>query len=647
MGSVGESMTKYGVGRALAVRRGAGRTSWATWVAVGAALAGCGAESLDEQPLESSAQAALEWRSQAVQPSVDSPHPYTDNASIERRVEAPSGATSVRVEIRIQTEQGYDFVEFLDGERTLIHRFSGRGEGLSQEIPGRVAIVRLVSDGSVTDWGFSITGLRYQIEAGGSTPPPPPPPSGDGRWVDVPVRDVGTSNPYRNGQDERWTIAGPAGTEALRLTFDRVELESGYDFLRVLDERGTQLAEYTGKRSGFVTPAFPGSRLALRFTSDGSVTAAGFRVIKVEARVATATPPTPAPECRADADCGAGRRCRNQSCEAAAPPPPPPPAGRAGVGEACDGRTAPCAAELSCVREQNSRLGGVCARPAWSRWPLTAPQATDHPYKDRQDDEYPVVGPSWADQTRLVFSRFETERNYDWADVLVGGRSVQRLTGPLGAVESTPFDGHEAVLRFHSDDSVTAWGFELREVDVFGVPDALVAMAYEPRRCGGRIPTDEAGLTSYLAGRGVPAFGVRSYTYSTQTCSACSCGTGERTVFLVPARDVAKVTAISRYIGVFSVQANDVVHADAVTAVRATPVQCQRNPWDGAAGADARERVRAWAGSLGVNVLAAFDAPARSFVCEACSCPTLDDLVVVVPTSEAGRLAPYGFSPGE
>jgi len=594
-----------------------------------------------EGALETKSFAAEEWRTQTLSSPVQSDHPYANNDTVERRVNAPSNATAMRLVVRVQTEKDYDFVEFMDSRRNVVLRFSGPGEGMTPVIDGNVAIVRLTSDQSVTDWGFSVTEIRYQVE---DSLPPPPPPSGNGRWVDVPVTNVATPHPYRNNMNERWTVRGPSNAEKIRVHFRDFDTEAGYDFVRVLSASGSEIAKYDGKKNGFTSREVRGSSAVINFTSDYSVTRNGFEVPKIEAWV----PSGSTGGCRSDSECGSGRYCDSGTCRTR------PTVSRGDEAEACDSRTAPCRSGLVCQQEQNSNLGGVCASSEWSREGSVSPQSTDHPYKNNTNASYDVEAPSWASQFRVVFSDMDLESNYDWATVVANGQTIGRYTGRHGVLQSGTIRGtNRATVRFTSDGSVNAYGFDLEVVDVYGVPEDLVAISLDPRQCASsRLPTDDRGLKNHLESLGVTVYGMRRYRFATNTCSGCSCPTGERIVMLVHAKDAHVVKGLDRDTGVFSAQQGDVIFDGTLSAMQITPRQCGSNPWDrycdgqgrGRCGSTLHGRVSTWASTMGVAVLALHTPTARAAVCAGCSCPTQWDLHVAVPSNHVRTMIGQGFS---
>jgi hypothetical protein len=97
--------------------------------------------------------------------------------------------------------------------------------------------------------------------------------------------------------------------------------------------------------------------------------------------------------------------------------------------------------------------------------PLAATAAveieTAHPYMNNTDQSWTITAPAWADTVTVHFDRFETEPYYDYLDVYdIDGDRVVRLTGDRTG-ESVTVEGHVVELRFHSDYSITRWGFSI------------------------------------------------------------------------------------------------------------------------------------------------------------------------------------------
>lgn len=103
-------------------------------------------------------------------------------------------------------------------------------------------------------------------------------------WVEERVA-VQSESPYRNDERRAWIFTSDApGTQQVRLSFARFDLEDGYDFVIIQDAAGNELARYTGRLGPFTSQIFPGSSLRIVFTTDGSVTRPGFAIDRIDAR---------------------------------------------------------------------------------------------------------------------------------------------------------------------------------------------------------------------------------------------------------------------------------------------------------------------------------------------------------------------------
>jgi len=91
------------------------------------------------------------------------------------------------------------------------------------------------------------------------------------------VKDLGTNGAYENNADISFTINQP-GVASVSIHFSSFSTEKNYDFVKIYDKNGQQLASYHGVREPFWTPVFPGDSITVRFTSDGSITSDGFKI---------------------------------------------------------------------------------------------------------------------------------------------------------------------------------------------------------------------------------------------------------------------------------------------------------------------------------------------------------------------------------
>ena len=87
--------------------------------------------------------------------------------------------------------------------------------------------------------------------------------------------------------------------------------------------------------------------------------------------------------------------------------------------------------------------------------------ASAHPYVDNSTSEYEINVPG-ANEFAIYFSRFETEKNYDFVQVYNrAGALLFQMSGANSDSFSPVVTGNYAKIVFKSDSSVTGWGFEI------------------------------------------------------------------------------------------------------------------------------------------------------------------------------------------
>jgi len=101
-------------------------------------------------------------------------------------------------------------------------------------------------------------------------------------------------HPYPDNYDNTWMLINPdTNAASTRIHFSRLETESGYDYVYVRDANNNQINRFTGNYpSGVWSDPVPGRTVKVQLTSDGSVTAWGFCVDRIEtvSTGGTATP---------------------------------------------------------------------------------------------------------------------------------------------------------------------------------------------------------------------------------------------------------------------------------------------------------------------------------------------------------------------
>jgi type VII secretion-associated serine protease mycosin len=197
----------------------------------------------------------------------ESVHPYGDNSDLTWTLTNPDEeAAYSRLHFRrLETENGFDFVNVKDGNGNVIQPFSGAYAGFwSVAVPGRTVQVQLVSDYIYPAWGFCVD----QIE---TTPPPPP------CLAESP-------HPYSDNSNETWTVTNPDEEATFsRIHFSRLETESGFDLVNVKDGNGNVIQPFSGAYAGGVwSIKVPGRTVQIQLVSDFVYAAWGFCVDQIE-----------------------------------------------------------------------------------------------------------------------------------------------------------------------------------------------------------------------------------------------------------------------------------------------------------------------------------------------------------------------------
>lgn len=115
----------------------------------------------------------------------------------------------------------------------------------------------------------------------GIYPPSPEPAESD--WRDSSLAaPIESAHPYANNHTQEWTVEGPANAKFMRIVFSKVDLESGYDFVKVIDATGAEMDSISGKGDNVASFYVTGNKLTLRFKTDSSQANWGFAVGKLQ-----------------------------------------------------------------------------------------------------------------------------------------------------------------------------------------------------------------------------------------------------------------------------------------------------------------------------------------------------------------------------
>jgi bacillolysin/thermolysin len=93
--------------------------------------------------------------------SIDSPHNYTNNYNNTKEYSKP-GATQVSVHFsRFETESGYDYVYIKDKAGVTKSQYTGTKSAFWATVDGDKILINLVTDGSITAYGYHIDQVAY------------------------------------------------------------------------------------------------------------------------------------------------------------------------------------------------------------------------------------------------------------------------------------------------------------------------------------------------------------------------------------------------------------------------------------------------------------------------------------------------------
>ncbi len=308
--------------------------------------------------------------------------------------------------------------------------------------------------------------------------------------------DIQSAHRYQNNTRQQWELQAPAGALSLGVTFDRFETEDNYDFVNIYDADGILVHHLSGNHTGGFFEVH-GGYMRIELVADYSIRDWGFQIS--EYRYEMTDPGHPMdhrPYCgfigtategwywgdtdqlielkrcdgKAAPQCGAiGSRSEGWFTS---DPDPFITWDRychllAGIGlqnDPCDGDSGlTCREGLQCVGAV-ATTPGTCQPPVQGPWSWTSHLirdiASEHPYDNDTDERFTVTGSPGATQIKVFFHRIDTEAGYDQ---LVLSGNVEEIAAVLDghhADEWSPvFNGNTLHMDFHSDGSITDWGF--------------------------------------------------------------------------------------------------------------------------------------------------------------------------------------------
>ncbi len=364
------------------------------------------------------------WTSESANyTSPNYPSAYPNNYNNTITITKP-GATRIRVHFSaFDTESGYDFVYIQNGSGTQVASYNGsKGAFTSAEVTGDTLKVKFTSDGSVTRTGWKIDYIEYETSTTTTTTT-----TVASSWVSDSASYSSPNYPsaYPNNYNNTITIT-KTGATSIRVHFSAFATESGYDYVYILDGAGNQITSYSGSKGAFTSVTVTGSTIKVKFTSDGSVTAAGWYIDRVEYLGGSSTTTTTTPV-----------------------------------------TTTTTTTTTTTVAPVTTTTTTVA-----STWNTETASYTSPNYPSNYDNNYNntiTITKTGATSIRVHFSAFNTESGYDFVYIQdSAGNNITSYSGNRGAFTSVEVTGSTLKVKFTSDYSVTATGWKIDRIEYLG-----------------------------------------------------------------------------------------------------------------------------------------------------------------------------------
>jgi len=126
----------------------------------------------------------------------------------------------------------------------------------------------------------TVAGGRLNIAnaISGHTPARPGP--SDSEWIAMGT-EVRSEHPYADNAAQSFEVSVP-GARYIRVHFSRLQVEEGYDFVKVVDSTGAEVETLTGDMEDYTSVYGDGEKLYIQLESDGSINAWGFYIDRIE-----------------------------------------------------------------------------------------------------------------------------------------------------------------------------------------------------------------------------------------------------------------------------------------------------------------------------------------------------------------------------
>lgn len=103
----------------------------------------------------------------------------------------------------------------------------------------------------------------------------------ESRWQDY-AYTVESPHPYESSKTYSYSAEVP-NAKYVRVVFETIDTESGYDVISVAGQDGQAVESLSGSLSNYVSDYVEGGKVSITFTTDNSVNKTGFKVAKLQA----------------------------------------------------------------------------------------------------------------------------------------------------------------------------------------------------------------------------------------------------------------------------------------------------------------------------------------------------------------------------
>jgi hypothetical protein len=288
-----------------------------------------------------------------------------------------------------------------------------------------------------------------------------------------------------------WTITAPAGF-VVRFVFSMIDLESGYDLVRLYDGPSISsplITTLSGNTIPSAPPTSTGNVATLRFTTDSSVVMQGFDVqaqfvpVTTTAAAATTTAAVTTTTTRASTTAAAATTTQATTTTT---------------------RAVTTVATTTPSPATTTPTQSLCPAAVANPYGLTI---TDGPnaYLDNTDCAWTVTAPAGY-VVRFVFTQLDVEDGFDYVDLLNGPSVSSPLFAFFTGTYVAPFPqrtspSNTATLHFTTDESDTRPGFSVQAQYVCAASRSLT-VAGTIAEAPGTYPPDLSCAWTYTAPTG-------------------------------------------------------------------------------------------------------------------------------------------------